>query len=237
MCALYSSTLSQSSASDNQSDTGAAWLGLDRARAIQIGHARRALETRGSLQPRTRRYAHRSQLRLPCRQGGRIHRVGLDWSPSELVATRKTEQALLEVIACSRDALFLISFVAYHVPSIMKALSLAVDRGVMLSILLESSEEHGGAISVDSIGAMREALPAARIYYWAEKAGEYAGGKVHGKGAVCDARVCYITSANLTGHAMLKNIELGVVIRGGSIPARLHRHLETLVATRVVRRI
>jgi phosphatidylserine/phosphatidylglycerophosphate/cardiolipin synthase-like enzyme len=165
--------------------------------------------------------------------------IELVWTgpPSELVATRKTEQALLEVIACSRDALFLISFVAYHVPSIMKALSLAVDRGVMLSILLESSEEHGGAISVDSIGAMREALPAARIYYWAEKAGEYAGGKVHGKGAVCDARVCYITSANLTGHAMLKNIELGVVIRGGSIPARLHRHLETLVATRVVRRI
>ena len=64
---------------------------------------------------------------------------------------------------------------------------------------------------------------------------EFAGGKVHAKVAVCDEALCFISSANLTGHAMEKNMEVGVLIRGGALPQTLHRHLEALVTIKIVR--
>ena len=153
---------------------------------------------------------------------------------SELVATRKTEQALLQVINAAQDKLFLTSFVAYDVPSIMATLAKAADRGVALSMLLESTEEHGGGVSIDGIARMREAIPSARVYFWQEKGEDFAGGKVHAKVAVCDEELCFISSANLTGHAMEKNMEAGVLIRGGYLPMTLHRHLEALVTINIL---
>ncbi len=153
---------------------------------------------------------------------------------SGLVATRKTEQALLQVINAARARLFLTSFVAYDVASIMAALAKAADRGVALSMLLESSDKHGGGVSVDGIARMRGALPLARVFFWKDKGEDFAGGKVHAKVAVSDERLCFISSANLTGHAMEKNMEAGVLIRGGVLPQTLHKHLEALVTVNVV---
>ena len=153
---------------------------------------------------------------------------------SELIATRKTEQSLLQVINAANEKLFLTSFVAYRVASIMAALTEATDRGVALSMLLESSGKHGGGVSIDSIGRMREALPAAKVYFWKDKGKEFSGGKVHAKVAVCDETLCFISSANLTGHAMDINMEAGVLIRGGSLPRTMQNHLEALVTIKVV---
>lgn len=57
--------------------------------------------------------------------------IELVWTgpSSKLIATRKTEQALLQVIDASSLRLFITSFVAYNVTSIMKALERAVERG------------------------------------------------------------------------------------------------------------
>ena len=128
--------------------------------------------------------------------------IELVWTgpPSELVATRKTEQALLQVINAARKRLFLISFVAYDITSIIAALTEAVGRGVDVSILLESSDQHGGGVSIDAIGKMKSVLPTARIYYWGEKPEAFEGGKVHAKVAVADGAICFISSANLTGY-------------------------------------
>lgn len=162
--------------------------------------------------------------------------VQLVWTgPStELVATRKTEQVLLEILGAAKEKVFLTSFVAYDVESIVKAISRAIDRGVDVSLLLESNERHGGNLSVDSIDVMRNALPGVNLYYWKNKSGEFTGGKVHAKAVVADANVCFVTSANLTGHAMDKNMEAGVLVRGGDVPYRLHRHLEALMLTGVL---
>jgi cardiolipin synthase A/B len=165
--------------------------------------------------------------------------IELVWTgpSSELVATRKTEQALLQVIDAARDRFFLTSFVAYDVATIMKALSSASERGVKISMLLESSDAHGGGVSIDAIGHMKKALPTSRIYFWGDKADPFAGGKVHAKVAVADEKMCFLSSANLTGHAMEKNMEAGVLIRGGSIPIKLHRHLEALITTKTIERV
>ena len=163
--------------------------------------------------------------------------IELVWTgpSSGLVATRKTEQALLQVIDSACMRFFLMSFVSYNVPSVMKALIAASNRGVEIAMCLESSDLHGGGVSIDAIGHMKRALPAARIYFWGKKLDAFSGGKVHAKVAVADERICFLSSANLTGHAMERNMEAGVLIHGGSIPQKLQRHLEALITTKIMK--
>ena len=150
------------------------------------------------------------------------------------VSARRTEQALLQVINSAEQSLFITSFVAYDVSTIVKALNAANDRGVAISMLLELSQEHGGSITFDAIGKMRTLVPAANLYAWHDKADPFSDGRVHAKVAVADGRMCFITSANLTGHAMEKNMEAGVLISGGRIARLLDEHLRSLVDTKIV---
>ncbi len=150
------------------------------------------------------------------------------------VSARRTEQALLQVINATEQTLFITSFVAYDVSAIVKALNAAAARGVAISMLLELSQDHGGSISFDAIGKMSALVPAANLYAWRDKAAQFSDGRVHAKVAVADGRMCFITSANLTGHAMEKNMEAGVLISGGQIPRLLDDHLCSLIDTNVV---
>lgn len=150
------------------------------------------------------------------------------------VSARRTEQVLLQVIGAAKQTLFVTSFVAYDVSTIVKALNDASTRGVSISMLLESSQDHGGSISFDVIGKMRTLVPAANLYAWRERASPFADGRVHAKVAVADGSVCFITSANLTGHAMEQNMEAGVLLTGGQIPKLLFDNLQALVDTKTV---
>lgn len=150
------------------------------------------------------------------------------------VSARRTEQALLQVIGAARQKLFVTSFVAYDISTIVKALNDASARGVSISMLLESSQDHGGSMSFDVIGKMRMLVPSAKLYAWRERATPFADGRVHAKVAVADGHLCFITSANLTGHAMELNMEAGVLITGGLLPKLLLEHLHALVDTKTV---
>lgn len=150
------------------------------------------------------------------------------------VSARRTEQALLQVINAAKSTLFITSFVAYDVSSIVRALNEVGGRGVQISMLLESSQDHGGSITIDAIGKMKTLVPVARLYAWREKVEPFSDGRVHAKVVVADARTCFITSANLTGFAMEKNMEAGVLITGGRIPRLLDDHLRSLVDTKVI---
>lgn len=150
------------------------------------------------------------------------------------VSTRRTEQALLQVINSAGQSLFITSFVAYDVSTIVKALNAANARGVAISMLLESSQDHGGSITFDAIGKMKTLVPTAKLYAWRDKTDPFSSGRVHAKVAVADGRICFITSANLTGHAMEKNMEAGVLISGGYIPTLIDQHLSALVDMKMV---
>lgn len=150
------------------------------------------------------------------------------------VSARRTEQVLLQIINAAEQTLFITSFVTYDVSTIVKALNAANDRGVIISMLLELSHDYGGRITFDAIGKMKLLVPSARLYAWHDKADPFSDGCVHAKVAVADGSICFITSANLTGFAMEKNMEAGVLIKGGRIPQLLDEHLRSLVDTRVV---
>ena len=125
-------------------------------------------------------------------------------------------------------------FVAYKAETILHALESALSRGVLDSMLVESSEKHGGAITIDVVQAMREALPSARVLTWKKKTEQFEGGEIHAKVAVADYVNCFLSSANLTGHAMEKNMEARLLFTGGHVPKQLHEHLDSLVVTRFI---
>ncbi|MGH8524196.1 MAG: DISARM system phospholipase D-like protein DrmC [Gammaproteobacteria bacterium] len=165
--------------------------------------------------------------------------VELVWTgpTTRFVPTRRTEQVLLDLIKAARANLFLVSFVAYDIPSIVAALNSAAGRGVRVRILVEASIIHGGSLSVDPAATMRTSVPTADIFTWKNRSDPFEGGRVHAKVAVIDRKEAFITSANLTGHALEKNMEAGVLVRGGSLPSALQDHLDALIDVGVVARV
>lgn len=154
------------------------------------------------------------------------------------VPVRHTEQVLRQVIDAAKHRLFIVSFVAYEVDSIIGALDAAVSRDVRVDILLESSTRHGGHTTTDSLRTMREAVPKANFYVWSSES-SHPGARpqnasVHAKCAVSDGKVAFITSANLSAAAMERNMELGVLVNGGTLPDILERHLDTLIITKTI---
>lgn len=165
--------------------------------------------------------------------------IELVWTgpTTRFVPMRRTEQVLLDLIAGAQTDLFLVSFVAYDVRSVVTAMNEAANRSVRLRVLLEASTSHGGSLSVDPAANMRASVPAAEIFAWKEKQEPFVDGKVHAKVAVIDGARAFITSANLTGHALEKNMEAGVLMNGGPVPKTLSDHLQALIDVETIGRV
>ena len=168
------------------------------------------------------------------------HSIEIVWTGprTEFIPVRNTEQVLLELICAAQELVFLVSFVVHGVPTLEGALRDAMDRNVVVSILVERGKGHGGTLSFDPVAPLRESLPGVSIYTWPpenreiDDAGTY--GSVHAKCAVADGRIAFVTSANLTGAALEKNMELGLLVTGGRIPPSIQKHFEALIVTKQI---
>lgn len=163
--------------------------------------------------------------------------VELVWTgpTTRFVPTRRTEQVLLDLIGSATTDLFLVSFVAYDVYSVATAMNHASSRGVRLRVLIEASKEQGGTLDKDLVPKMRASVPTVEVFTWRERPEPFVDGKVHAKVAVVDGTRAFITSANLTGHALEKNMEAGILINGGPVPKTLSEHLQALIDVRILR--
>ncbi len=172
----------------------------------------------------------------------RAHEVARQEVQLELVWTgpvanrptmRRTEQALLELIESATDELLLVSFVTYEVESIRAALVEAIERGVKVTLIAESTEHNDTVADQDPrrlVGP--EYADRMTVLVWASKARiEFTGGRpgrLHAKFAIADRRRLLLGSANLTQAALARNIEAGVLITGGRIPPGLCAEVERL---------
>lgn len=152
---------------------------------------------------------------------------------------RRTDQALLALIQQAKTSIIIVTFAAYKVPHIAAALVAAADRGVKVTLILESMEESDGKVTVSAITGLGEELAsAAAVYVWPlENRGTDSNGKhgsLHVKCAVADANTALISSANLTEYAMNLNMELGILIKDGDVPRTLHSHLQSLIQNHVL---
>lgn len=147
---------------------------------------------------------------------------------------RRTDQVMLDLIHRAARSLFIVTFAAYDIPHIARALEQAAGRGVDIILIVESTEASAGKLKFDALHALgASAAKNARVYTWPleKRAKDDAGnfGCLHVKCAVADENAALISSANLTGHALNLNMELGLLVRGGDIPRDLARHLCSMI--------
>ena len=138
----------------------------------------------------------------------------------------------------ARRRVLIVSFAAYKVPEVLEALAAAAARGVEIRLILETTEDSKGKLSHDAAAAF-ESLKAAAFYAWpAEKrnTGGALPASLHAKAVLTDGIAALVTSANLTGSAMMSNMELGLLVRGGDVPRRLAEHFDDLIARGELRR-
>lgn len=157
---------------------------------------------------------------------------------SQVIPLRRNDQALLQLIDEAQETLHIVSFAVYKIQAIHDAILRAVKRGVKVSLYVEDALESGGKVSTDARAVLGEWLfRQARVYVWArekrplDEKGRF--GSLHAKVALADGRLLLISSANLTGHAMTLNMEMGVLIRGGREPQQVESHLLRLIEQEV----
>ncbi len=157
------------------------------------------------------------------------------------VAMRRTDQALLQVIEAAKRTLLVVSFAVYKIPAIGEALVRAAGRGVLLRICVEAPEPSGQKMAYDTIRALGPELARrSAIYVWPsdQRPADQHGrtGLLHAKCAVADEQLLFVSSANLTDHAMNRNIELGLLVAGGPAPQTVVRQFERLIGDGVLLR-
>ncbi len=155
------------------------------------------------------------------------------------VPVRLTAEVLAEVIGSATGRLIVVSFAAYRVPELVAALVAAARRGVEVRLVLEDGDADGGTLKVPAAAAFGELEgPVTSSPGPASERPVLPGGSrasMHAKAAIADEHTSLTTSANLTGHGIEANTELGLLIRGGPIPKRLARHFRQLMALGILR--
>ena len=110
----------------------------------------------------------------------------------------------------------------------------AAGRGVRLTIIVETPDRIEGQGEYSTIRALgREVAGCSTVYYWPREhrpVGENGkAGLLHVKCAVADGEWLFLSSANLTQQAFTINMELGMLVRGGTMPRRVEQQFDQLV--------
>ncbi len=172
-----------------------------------------------------------------CEQDHRYEEsVEIVWTGPEPDETRfrQTEQAILEVVNSATKRLTVVSYAVYRIPHIREALVAAAHRGVGIRVIVETPNRVEGQGEYDCLLALGDNVASAcSVYYWPqENRAKDDNGKIgilHVKCAVADGRQMFLSSANFTEYAFTINMELGLLVTGGKLPAQVERHFERLI--------
>ncbi len=157
----------------------------------------------------------------------------------EVVPLRRTEQALLQVIQSAKQRLLIVSYAVYNIPHIRQGLLAAADRGVEITLVLESPDRLEGQNAYDTLRAVGEAVvDRCSVFIWPlehrERDANGKAGILHVKAAVADGSMLFLSSANLTEYAFTVNMELGLLMTGGRLPHDVEMHFDRLVENRIL---
>jgi phosphatidylserine/phosphatidylglycerophosphate/cardiolipin synthase-like enzyme len=146
---------------------------------------------------------------------------------------RLTVSVVTEIIRVATKTLLVVSFAAYRVPEITRELSAAAERGVDVHLILESGTDDGGTLT-GTTGAttFRSLRGKATFWHWPRSRRPH-GGALHAKVIAADHSLALLGSANLTGRALISNIEVGVVLRDPDAIQQLVTHFRTLMRPEV----
>jgi len=162
--------------------------------------------------------------------------VELVWTGPDTEQTpfRRTEQAILQVLDAAKTRITLVSFAVYRIPNIAISLIRAARRGVRLTVIVETPDKIEGEGEYNTIQALgREVSACSTVYFWPKQnrpiGDNNKSGLLHIKCAVADGEWLFLSSANLTQQAFTINMELGMLVRGGTIPSRVEQQFDLLI--------
>ena len=153
---------------------------------------------------------------------------------SDSEAVRLTSSVISELVHDAREALLIVSFAAFGVSDVVRELKLAVQRGVRVDLVLETTADHGGTLhgSVGAADAFESIRNDVALWTWPASRRPVVGGSraaMHAKLVAADERIALLGSANLTDKALAYNLELGVIIRDPKVVRRLVRYFRSLM--------
>jgi len=166
-------------------------------------------------------------------------RIESVWSGpvSHRVPVRSTAQVLVSLIGESTTELVLTTYSAKPYPPMLAALDAAVQRGVVVTVVVETLQGAGGALTGAEPAAAFGSINGIQLWHWPDVKRAEQGGKMHAKIAVADRRVLFVSSANLTQSGIETNIEAGILTRGGAAPARAAEHIAELKSSGTLQRL
>jgi len=151
------------------------------------------------------------------------------------VPVRSMAQVLTRLIERTTAELALMTYSAKPYPPVREALAAAVARGVRVAVVVETLQGAGSALQGEEPAAAFHGL-GVELWQWPSGRREK-GSKMHAKLAVGDRRELLVSSANLTQSGVVRNIEAGLLVRGGSAPLRAAEHIAALCASGVLERL
>jgi phosphatidylserine/phosphatidylglycerophosphate/cardiolipin synthase-like enzyme len=159
-------------------------------------------------------------------------RVESVWSGpgTHAVPVRATAQVLVELVATAAHELLLMTYSAKPYQPLLDALAVAMARGVTVRVVVETLQGAGSALTGAEPAAAFASVPGIELWHWPVAQRAEDGAKMHAKIAVADRRALLVSSANLTQAGIGKNIEAGLLVRGGAAPLRAAEHIAELRA-------
>jgi phosphatidylserine/phosphatidylglycerophosphate/cardiolipin synthase-like enzyme len=178
----------------------------------------------------------------------KAHREGqsveLVWTGPDVgvVPLRRTEQVVLQVIDSAAARLLIVSYAVFNIPRIGEALVRAADRGVAITVVVESPDRIEGRQAYSTLAALGPAVAGrCRVYVWPiegrSRGGSGKPGLLHVKCAAADGRWLFLSSANLTEQAFSINMELGALITSGEAARQVEAHFDRMIQTSVLAEI
>jgi phosphatidylserine/phosphatidylglycerophosphate/cardiolipin synthase-like enzyme len=150
---------------------------------------------------------------------------------SHHVPVRATAAVLTDIVGEARHDLLLMTYSAKPHQPLIDALLVATGRGVTVRVVVETLQGAGSALSGNEPYQAFTGIEGIELWHWPTARRTERGAKMHAKLAIADRQVLLITSANLTQSGVGKNIEAGLLIRGGTVPQRAAEHVEALRAS------
>lgn len=168
------------------------------------------------------------------REEAEARRSSAVWTgPNAPGEARLTASTIHQLLTQAGTRVLLVSYAAYTLPLIADDLKDAVERGCVVDVVFETSDDNEGykgpATAFDDVEGIR------RWRWPKEQRPQYAS--LHTKLLVIDGRRALIGSANLTDAALTRNLEAGLLIRDAALAADLEQHVRRLMEADVLCRV
>ena len=157
--------------------------------------------------------------------------IDVVWTgPDSGAATgRLTSAVVVDLIDRAVTDVLLVGYAVHTEPTVAAALRRAAARAVTITLLVERATDNP---RFTGSGAAFPGIDAIRLHWPREE--RPAGASLHAKILVIDSHIALVGSANITGAALGHNLECGLLVTGGPVPAEVCEHVGLLLGRGVL---